>query len=365
MGDNEPSFLDLRESIAMMALSAMSGPYWTGCDVGGHLANTTEELLTRWFQLGAWTYTYFREHNTIESAHREPYLYHGDTYKRLAKAMNDRYSLIAVWYTSTVGARWTGRGPVVPLWYEWPEVPEFHKNEIICLLGDALLVAPVTQHEQTQVEVLKPPGVWYDFWSGRELKQSQNVSVTMNDIPVFIRGGRIVPWYANPINTTVATIVTPLTLYIAENENGTASGTFYLDDGTTFNASVNNIFVHRHIRYENKEVRWTKSQFPIEESGVPDVLKNAIVESFVFYNRQGVNRVTGLSLPICDVWVWRKGDSGVYRDESEIDSKLKSSLIAVLGVGIGILVVGVGFVVARKLKSRNAEVDSVPLIKSG
>jgi alpha-glucosidase (family GH31 glycosyl hydrolase) len=343
----------------MMTLSAMSGPYWTGCDLGGHLDNTTEPLLVRFFQLGAWTYTYFREHNTIESAHREPFLFHGDTYRQLVKAINDRYSMIAVWYTCTISSRWTGRGPVVPLWFEWPEVLSFHTNEIICLLADSLLVAPVTESDQKFVNVVKPPGIWYDFWTGRELVREENVSVTMWDIPVFIRGGRIIPWYAHPVNTTIATVVTPLTLYVAENDNGTAFGTFYMDDGVTFNASVNNIFVHRHIHWENGELSWTKSTYPVTEAGVPDLLKNAIVEGIVFYSRRGVSRVVGLSLPICDTWVWHKSRGDVLYDSSVS----RGSSAMVIGIVAAVVSICLGAViVAVKLKKGRVDIGFAPLL---
>jgi alpha-glucosidase (family GH31 glycosyl hydrolase) len=363
-GDNEPIFQDLKHSIPMMTMAGLSGPFWNGADVGGHRGNVTEELLVRWFQVAAWTYTLFREHNTIESAYREPFRYKGDTFRRLVKAINDRYSMIALWYTWTMSALWNGRGPIVPLWYEWPAVHKFHSTDIVCLLGDSILVAPVTEHEQKTVSVPKPPGVWYDFWTGREFTESQKVSVTMDDIPIYIRGGKIVPWYAHPTNTTIATIITPLTLYIAEDENGSAEGSFYLDDGTTFNATMHNIFVHRHIHYASKLLAWTQARFPVEEAGVPDVLRNAVVESLVFYGRKGVSRVTGLALAVCDVWTWRKGDSGVYRSERRTGPKSSNRIgLVFFGVAAGVVVIAAVVVLARRFKYRNAGVDSLPLVR--
>jgi hypothetical protein len=298
-----------------------------------------------------------REHNTIESSHREPYLYHGDTYNRLVKALYDRYSMIAYWYTWTMYGRWNGRGAVVPLWFEWPEIESFHHAEHAALFGDSLLVSPVIGEAQTVVEVEKPPGVWYDFWTGRELTKSANVSVSMNDIPVYIRGGKIVPWYAKPIRTTIETIVTPMTLVIAVGEDGTAEGSVYLDDGTTFNATLNNIFVHRIVRYRDAELVWNKARFPVEERGVPEILKNAIVESLVILDRKGVSRVTGLSLPVCGVWAWRKGNSGVWTD----DVRNGKSLVFI-GVA-GIVACSVLVVIALRMRKKSDEIDESPLIE--
>jgi hypothetical protein len=266
--------------------------------------------------------------------------------------------MIAYWYTWTMYSRWNGRGAVVPLWFEWPEIASFHHTEHEALFGDSLLVAPVVGHDQTVVEVEKPPGVWYDFWVGREFTKSENVSVTMDDIPVFIRGGKIVPWYANPIRTTIETIVTPLTLIIALDENGTAEGNVYLDDGTTFNATKNNIFVHRIARYRNAELVWTKARFPVEESGVPEILKDAIVESLVIFDRHGISRVTGLSLSVSGVWTWHKGSSGVWRDEGRFGRSLIFG-----GIGGIVVCVAIVMIVVRLKMKKSEDVDESPLIK--
>jgi alpha 1,3-glucosidase len=272
-----------------------------GEDIGGHSGEPTSELMVRWMQLGAWVYPFFREHCANIAPRREPWLWPKDSMDRQIKAIRQRYSMIGLWYTHAMYCVRTSRSPVVPLWYEWPEVESFHTNEVAVLLGDALLVAPVMESGVTHIEVEKPPGVWYDFWTGREFKESGKVQVTMDDIPVFIRGGRIVPKYERPVHNAIETIVTPLTLYIAL-ENSEAEGTLYLDDGITFNHTLG-IFCHRKFKYSKGKLTWSKAEEA--EKGVPSFLKKAIVEAVVIYDQSGVRKLTGLNYSVVDEWtVW-------------------------------------------------------------
>jgi alpha 1,3-glucosidase len=251
-------------------------------------------------QLGAWVYPFFREHCSIDAPRREPWLWPKDSMERQIKAIKDRYSMIGLWYTHAIYCTRTSRSPVVPLWYEWPEIDSFHSNEVSILLGDSLLVAPVMESGAKSVDVEKPPGIWYDFWTGREFKESGKVSVTMDDIPVFIRGGRIVPKYEHPIHNAIETIVTPLTLYVAV-QNGEAEGSLYLDDGITFNHTLG-IFCHRKFKYSNGKLTWSKAEEG--EKDVPDILKKAIVESIVIYDVSGVRIISGLKFLVVEEWTW-------------------------------------------------------------
>ncbi len=45
-----------------------------GADVGGFFGNPDPELLTRWYQLGAY-YPFFRGHAHLDTKRREPWLF--------------------------------------------------------------------------------------------------------------------------------------------------------------------------------------------------------------------------------------------------------------------------------------------------
>merc|ERR1711990_706371 len=91
------------------------------------------------------------------------------------------------------------------MWLEFP-------NDVSCLeiddqwmVGDALLVKPVVKEGQTSVDVYFPTAdtKWFDVRSGLEMifpfqkvghaGVVQSINAPINYIPVFQRGGTIVP----------------------------------------------------------------------------------------------------------------------------------------------------------------------------
>lgn len=65
-GDNYANFDFLKGSIADNFLNGLWGFQMVGPDICGFGGNTTEELCSRWFQLGS-LYTFARDHNDFDS----------------------------------------------------------------------------------------------------------------------------------------------------------------------------------------------------------------------------------------------------------------------------------------------------------
>jgi hypothetical protein len=124
----------------------------------------------------------------------------------------------------------------------------------------------------------------------------------MDDVPAYIRGGRIVPVYMNPGKNSIDTIVTNLTLIIAVDEKGYAQGSLYLDDGITFNFTEGE-FIHRSFVFNNGSLQWRKVNQT--EVRIPKLLQSAIVESIVIFDHsKNVTRIHGLQLKVCEEWDW-------------------------------------------------------------
>jgi len=84
-----------------------------------------------------------------------------------------------------------GQGKRQALCFDWPDDPAVWDHPFEYLLGDDLLVAPVTEPGTTSLEVYLPAGRWIDAWTGRGFTGPGLVpcDVPLGTIPVFIRDG--------------------------------------------------------------------------------------------------------------------------------------------------------------------------------
>jgi alpha 1,3-glucosidase len=337
-GDNAARWSDLRVSIASLVTSGLGGIPFTGTDVGGFFGNSTEELLVRWYQAGAWCYPFFREHANIESAFREPYLLRTAAMSIIRNAIRDRYKMLPMWYTAVRNANLTGEPVVQPLWMEFQQIPLFHASETLVLVANALLVAPVAAPVPATVEIVKPPGRWFRFSDGIELAASVNVTVLLDEIPVFIRGGKIVPAYTKAALSTKEILATPITLHVALDEHGRANGTLYLDDGET----------HRFMdgEYLLKRFYFANGVLSSKTAGrsVPQGLVGMRIDRVVIYNQ--IKRVWWVNVALTDEFVIR-GESG---PETSYRWELVEFMLVVI---IVVIVATACRIVRRRVAQRN------------
>jgi hypothetical protein len=88
----------------------------------------------------------------------------------------------------------TGLPAMRPMFLEFPEDEETYGMQDQFLFGGDLLVAPVLREAATERGVYLPAGEWYDYWTGARLdgKRWQNVPVTLDSIPIYVRAGAFV-----------------------------------------------------------------------------------------------------------------------------------------------------------------------------
>lgn len=60
-------------SVTMCLNIGLSGIPFCGADIGGFSGHTSDDLLTRWYQLGTFQ-PFFRNHAHIDVRYREPWL---------------------------------------------------------------------------------------------------------------------------------------------------------------------------------------------------------------------------------------------------------------------------------------------------
>ena len=273
-GDNTASWDHLSLSIQMIINGGLSGMPFTGADVGGFFKSSTPALLARWFQVGSWIYPFFREHCHFESLRREPFLYEDEIFESIQKSILERYSLLPLWYTSTWICNQTGLPPVLPLWVEFPFEEIYHNINHEVLIGKSLLVCPVLNIND-KVNIIKPPGIWYNYFNGKELIKNEIIESNILEIPVFIRGGKIISIFENPKENTFETLKQPICLLIALGEKNLAEGEIYLDDGETFNF-MKGLFIHRLFKVSK---------------GFLKNIKGSINSNFELYKNSYINKI--------------------------------------------------------------------------
>ena len=302
-GDNSPTWEHLKLSIDITLSANLNAIPFTGSDVGGFYGNTTEELLARWFQVGAYMYPFFREHATSKAEFREPYLYKNTTiFNSLLKTTQERYKLLALWYTAAYHHTQTAEPLVAPLWYEYPEVDDLHDVRFQAIVDHRLMAAPVVNEGSIAVDVVKPPGRWYRYTTGKELVNSSFVQVFL-DTPVFIRGGSIIPYFREAAVTVKEQLTKDFQLIIAVDENGEAEGDLYLDDGESLDQTEHVYTVFKFngslsINATGSCKSVTNKITSIVIYGLNNISQVTMKDGIVTSDKDGVITVSGISLDV-------------------------------------------------------------------
>ncbi|KAI7804772.1 putative neutral alpha-glucosidase C-like, partial [Triplophysa rosa] len=236
-GDNVATWEYLKISIPMLLSLSLTGIHFCGADVGGFVQDPDPELLVRWYQAGA-LQPFFRGHSANITKRREPWLFGDDVTSAIRLAIQQRYCLLQYWYTLFHQAHTSALPPIRPLWVEFPKDTSMFAVEHQYMIGSALLVCPVTDPGVSEVKVLLPGSgeLWYDTNSTEVHRGGKTLDspVTLNTVPVFQRGGTVVPRRAGCGSSTADLQQHPFTLTVALDSKGNADGFLYLDDGHSF-----------------------------------------------------------------------------------------------------------------------------------
>uniref|UniRef100_A0A914CV67 Glucosidase II subunit alpha n=1 Tax=Acrobeloides nanus TaxID=290746 RepID=A0A914CV67_9BILA len=236
-GDNAAEWSHLKSTVPMLLKMSTSGIPFVGADVGGFFKNPDEQLLVRWYQAGAFQ-PFFRAHAHIDTRRREPWLFSEQTKDAIKKAIKARYRFLPYWYTLFYEHEKTGLPIMRPVWAEFPEDENSFDEEREWLVGNALLVRPVMDPDVTQTSLYLPglSEVWYE-WDSHKSRPGPGavyIDTPIDKIPVYQRGGTIIPVRERPRRASKLMRNDPITLYIATNYKDFANGTLYMDDGETF-----------------------------------------------------------------------------------------------------------------------------------
>lgn len=229
-GDNNATWEHLKLSVQQLVSLGLSGFSWAGADVGGFTGGPSPELLTRWYQIGAFT-PVFRVHAAKDTPRSEPWVDGPEHLALRRRAIEERYRLLPYLYAVAEENARTGDPVMRPVFYDYPAALTAPCDQSMAFtLGRDLLVAASPKPESPQpYDVCLPAGGWFDYGSGLPVTgEKVKETPSLDRLPVFIRAGTILP--RQPLTqSTSATPEGPLELHVYPGAD--CRGTLYWDDG--------------------------------------------------------------------------------------------------------------------------------------
>jgi len=259
-GDNTSSWLHLKLSITMLLNMGLSGIHFCGADIGGFAASLMHprkiimkidpELFIRWIQLGVF-YPFCRNHTMAGTRPQEPWQFGKEVEDISRNYIQFRYKLMPYIYNLFYEASQKGIPIMRPLILENQDDENCVNCDDEFLFGSQFLIIPITKKKVKKQKIYLPKGKWIHYWTKVEYwgPKYVDVNVTITDIPIFVKGGSIIPMQPNmefigekPINPLILDIYpdghTDYTLY---EDDGSSMD--YLNDEyckTTFHCVVQN-----------------------------------------------------------------------------------------------------------------------------
>ena len=135
----------------------------------------------------------FRVHGTGPG--KEIWNFDGDVQPRLIEDVKLRYRLLPYIYSLAWDVTKNRGSMMRALAFDFRTDAKALARTDEYLFGKAFLVAPVLDPGATKRTVYLPPATWFDFYTGRRFAGGQTVEADapIERIPVFVRGGSIVP----------------------------------------------------------------------------------------------------------------------------------------------------------------------------
>lgn len=233
-GDNVANEVHLKMACTITQGLGLSGIPFVGSDVGGFIGVPSQNLYTRWMQLGSFT-PFFRGHSEINVKDKEPWAFGEKVEGWVKKAIDLRYEFLPFLYNEFYKASKTGLPIMRPMFLDFQNDEQCYstKAELQFMLGDEILVAPVLNDNDIYKKLYLPEGKWLEPETNKIYKGKQWVVVEapINRIPFFIKEGGIVPMQEKQ-NYVGEKNIKELKLYIFPPRNS-SSYKLYEDDGKT------------------------------------------------------------------------------------------------------------------------------------
>jgi alpha-glucosidase len=260
-GDNRAEEDHMLLGVRMMNSLGLSGVSFTGMDIGGFTGNPTTSLYTRWVELGAFI-PYYRNHTALNSRAAEPWAFGEDVLDIARNYISLRYQLMPYLYSSFYESTQNGmpvmRSLAINYTFDPKVLDAAYQNQYE--FGNGFMVAPF-ESTASFGKIYFPEGNWYDLYTGAAQKGGQEVAVplTVSKLPVYVKGGSIIPMQS----LTQSTAELPTDTLAVHVYKGSKANHFvyYEDDGKSFSYQKGD-FYKRTISFnpDEKTITFDKAE---------------------------------------------------------------------------------------------------------
>ncbi len=195
-GDNIATWEHLWIANLQCQRLSVSGISFCGSDVGGFIGDPSPELYIRWVQMAAF-HPFFRTHSSGDHGDQEPWSFGDEAEKAVREAIELRYKLLPYMYTIFWKHVDKGTPMILPLSFlDQSNSETYHRMEEFGL-GKDMLICPINAENARGRNVYLPKGQWYHLWTD-SLHEGRNemwIDAPINQIPIFIRAGSVIPNY--------------------------------------------------------------------------------------------------------------------------------------------------------------------------
>ena len=232
-GDTQSQWEVLQSECEFNIRAGQVGMVYISHDIGGFSHSEAPiidpDLYIRWLEFGVFN-PVLRFHSAPGSGSRQPWDY-GEKNLEIAKRwLKLRHSLMPYIYSMAHRAYETGLPLVRGLYLDHPDSETCYRFDEY-LFGDSLLVAPILTPSNHRTLTL-PEGTWYEFETGKLLSGARDINVfaSLEQVPVYVKAGAILPRQAESIPPAQA-FVSDLLLDVYPGADGEA--VLYEDDSRT------------------------------------------------------------------------------------------------------------------------------------
>ncbi|SNR68512.1 TIM-barrel domain-containing protein [Puniceibacterium sediminis] len=238
-GDNRTAWKTIRYNTYMGLGLSMSGIFNVGHDVGGFSGpKPGPELFLRWIQNGIF-HPRFTIHSWNDNATANEAWMYPEILPQVRDALALRYALVPYLYTLLYRAVTADEPMLRPTFLDHEQDARCFEQSDDFMLGRDLLVASVMDEGATERRIWLPANVtgWWDYHAGTWHEGGQEITlpVDLGSIPLFVRGGAVIPLAEGAARADAASGARVLAVFPAMGaQDGTSL--LYEDDGQAADA---------------------------------------------------------------------------------------------------------------------------------